>query len=453
MKIKLKAMIAIFAVMACAACAGIALIPANYASSAAAATGIHTYSEKGKVVTASASVEKQNGNKNLLTIKVTEKYTSLDWETVAEEQFSINNNAAGTYDVGKFNVYVDTKGNTQVRECAIVSTDQTSLSTIHQYDVNNYQMYSMEYLEDYKLDQFVEMGGASNDDELASFLQNVLLDGLPVEIKAPNMGCSTFTGELAGSGDRIFARNFDFSYAPSMVVKTNPDNGYASISTVNLAFVGYTNDNIDLNDEGTLLSTLVAPYIPLDGMNEMGLSMGVLQLSWLGTKQADPTKVNLPTTTMIRMVLDNAATVEEAIDLMSQYNMRDSLGANFHYQIADKSGNSVVVEYLNNEMKIVRQQEGANYHFATNFFLNPDAISLPVASLRPTYNCWRYYTMKSALEANGGVFADEQEAMDLLQAAHQSKSTWWSIVYNLETLTTMFVPARQYDLPAYTFSL
>jgi len=33
----------------------------------------------------------------------------------------INNNAAGTYQVGIYRVYVDTKGNTQIHECYIVS--------------------------------------------------------------------------------------------------------------------------------------------------------------------------------------------------------------------------------------------------------------------------------------------------------------------------------------------
>jgi len=34
--------------------------------------------------------------------------------------FTIANNSAGTYGVGGYKVYVDTKGNTQIRECYIV---------------------------------------------------------------------------------------------------------------------------------------------------------------------------------------------------------------------------------------------------------------------------------------------------------------------------------------------
>ena len=68
---------------------------------------------------ASAWVKKLNGNKNELTIAVTETYSDGSAETITET-FSINNNAAGSYRVGSYVVYVDTKGNDQIRQCYIV---------------------------------------------------------------------------------------------------------------------------------------------------------------------------------------------------------------------------------------------------------------------------------------------------------------------------------------------
>ena len=68
---------------------------------------------------ASASVEKLNGNKNNLTVTVAD--VLMNGEIVLYvEKISINNNAAGTYQVGPYKVYVDTKGNTQIRACYIV---------------------------------------------------------------------------------------------------------------------------------------------------------------------------------------------------------------------------------------------------------------------------------------------------------------------------------------------
>ena len=69
--------------------------------------------------TPSASVNKLNGNMNELTVKVTELYSDGSKE-VYTLTLMIKNNAADTYVVGPYKVYVDTKGNTQIRECRIV---------------------------------------------------------------------------------------------------------------------------------------------------------------------------------------------------------------------------------------------------------------------------------------------------------------------------------------------
>ncbi len=67
---------------------------------------------------AKASVEKLKGNQNSLTITVTETYYD-DSKKHIVETFMIKNNAAGTYQVGPYNVFVETKGNDQIRKCHI----------------------------------------------------------------------------------------------------------------------------------------------------------------------------------------------------------------------------------------------------------------------------------------------------------------------------------------------
>jgi len=70
-------------------------------------------------VAVSAAVLKSNGNKNELTVTITGHYGDLGF-VIVTETILINNNAAGVYEIGSFRVYVDTKGNTQVREVYIV---------------------------------------------------------------------------------------------------------------------------------------------------------------------------------------------------------------------------------------------------------------------------------------------------------------------------------------------
>ncbi len=71
-------------------------------------------------VTPLASVKKLKGNQNELTINITEHYSNGK-ENVITATLKINNNVAGTYSVGDYKVYVDTKGSTQIRSCYIVN--------------------------------------------------------------------------------------------------------------------------------------------------------------------------------------------------------------------------------------------------------------------------------------------------------------------------------------------
>jgi uncharacterized repeat protein (TIGR02543 family) len=68
-----------------------------------------------------ASVKVLSGNQNELTIVVTEKYSDNSVVTLMATVM-INNNASGTYSVGNYTVYVDTKGNDQIRVCHIVES-------------------------------------------------------------------------------------------------------------------------------------------------------------------------------------------------------------------------------------------------------------------------------------------------------------------------------------------
>jgi hypothetical protein len=66
-----------------------------------------------------AEVEKLAGNKNNLTITITEVYSN-DSVNIIAKTFSIDNNAENTYEIGGYTVYVNTKGNTQIRGIYIV---------------------------------------------------------------------------------------------------------------------------------------------------------------------------------------------------------------------------------------------------------------------------------------------------------------------------------------------
>lgn len=313
--------------------------------------------------------------------------------------------------------------------------------------LDEYPLYSMEYKGDYGFDEFLETG-ASNDSELVDFVVKRLLKGLPIEINIPSLGCSTFLAQNE-EGSAIFGRNFDLSYSPAMMVKTTPEDGYASLSMVNLGFMGYGEGKLP-DSFFSSITSLAAPYAPLDGMNEKGLMVGVLLIPTKETNQQSE-KVDITTTTAIRMMLDHCASVDEAVEMLKQYDMHSSANSCYHFHIADASGDSVVVEYINDEMKLV--EPTASYQAATNFLLTPGDYEFGKGQDR-------YETLMTTLEKNKGVL-NETSAMELLKAVSQEphktdngsmSSTQWSVVYDSKTLEAVVSMGMDYE-HTYRFSL
>ncbi len=268
-----------------------------------------------------------------------------------------------------------------------------TLGTIEKID--DYPLYTMDYAADYGLEEFLEQGGASNDAELIDFVVSRLLKGLPIQIELPDLACSTFNAETP-EGEALFGRNFDLEFSPGMMVRTTPKDGYASISMVNLAFIGYGEDKLP-EDFASSIVSLAAPFAPLDGVNEKGLAVGVLLIDTEATHQ-ETERVDITTTTAIRLMLDRCATVDEAVDLLSQYDMHASGNRCYHFQIADASGDSVVVEYIDNETRLVEPGE-EGYQAATNFLLTPGDYDFGGGQDR-------YETVMSALDAADGVMTE-----------------------------------------------
>ncbi len=266
-----------------------------------------------------------------------------------------------------------------------------------------------------------------------------------------SFGCTTFNATTP-SGDKLFARNYDYMDSPGMTVWTHPKDGYASVSTVSLYFFGYGGSFLP-EDLLTSLLTLLAPYIPVDGMNEKGLSIGVLELETPETFQQTEKK-DITTTAVIRHVLDHAATVDEAIAIFNEFDMHDFLGVGctYHYQIADASGDTAIIEYANGETTVLRPDESETL-VATNFWLS-DGVDDPEGVGHD-----RYETAKSMLRQNNYIVTEE-EAMNILDETHLENadlhgyicSTLWSIVFNNTDKT--FSVCAMYDFDnVYKFSV
>lgn len=302
-------------------------------------------------------------------------------------------------------------------------------------------VYHVDYKENYKLDELLASGGASTEDELVSYIIKVMLKGLPIKVdySVPELACSTFCAATP-EDEKIFCRNFDNLATDLIVVNTAPKDGYRSVSVVSLSFLGYNEEKTPAKLMNRL-EVLATPYFPLDGVNEKGLAVGVLQLMAERTNQ-DTEKPDVDTTLAIRMLLDKAATVSEALDLLDDYDMHASAGGCYHLHIADAEGNSAVVSWVENEM-VITEKEG-KFQCATNFYL----CDVPFEYTEHGRD--RFDKLNEVLGANDGI-RTEEEAKELLSAVsadgnNVAKSiTQWSSVYNLAKGTLSLYADRDYD--------
>ncbi len=238
---------------------------------------------------------------------------------------------------------------------------------------------------------------------------------------------------MGDAGERIFGRNFDWYLHPVMVLFTQPAGRYASVALVDLHYLGYGEALSPMEDPSALGD---APYLPFDGMNEYGLAVGMMAVPHAegGT---DPDKPTLEELEMIRVVLDSARDVPEALVLFDQYNL-DFGNVPVHFMIADAVGNSAVVEYLDG--KPVITQKELDWQVSTNFILSEEQ---PAGDESP---CWRYNLLYAELQKSQGM-ANEEQAMNLLAQVSQGgeTATRWSGVYNLSALTLDLALGRNFQ--------
>lgn len=337
-------------------------------------------------------------------------------------------------------------------------------------------VYQINFSGDYSFDEFLSQGGASNDAELISFVTRSITKGIiPMHIKTSSIACSAFTADTQ-SGDRVFGRNYDFSATNTAIVYTDPGEGrHASYSTIDLSFLGLDADK-DVETIGQKFLTLAAPYVPLDGINDAGVACGIF-MSYQGEGKGTPTdtqtdRPDITSTTLLRLILDYADSVEDAVALAQQYDLHDSASSCFHYMVADSTGRSAILEWVGTDADhdvdgAERQlnvlwndtdalSDSVDWQVVTNFIKTPGYYDGTTAEMK---GLDRYEHLAAALRETDGIVADKDAAMDLL--ASVGRRTWnnddsnsntvHSVVYDLTDKSVLWVGNEHYGEEAYTF--
>ncbi|MCQ2576104.1 MAG: carcinine hydrolase/isopenicillin-N N-acyltransferase family protein [Treponema sp.] len=347
-------------------------------------------------------------------------------------------------------------------------------------------VYVMKVSGGYYFDKFLKQGGVSNDSELLSFITSNITKGLiKMKIKETNIGCSAFTA-VTPDGKRLMGRNYDFSKTNTAVVITKKSkNRHASISTVDLQYLGMKVDQ-DVETLMQKITCLAAPYAPLDGINDAGVSCGIFMSYQGGPKtiatNQDTDKPDITSTTMLRAILDYADNVDEAVEIAQKYDLHDSANTSFHYMVADATGRSAILEWINEndandndgskrqlvvhyndkDNYIGEQEAASDFQWVTNFIIAPGYYDESPADDKKGYD--RYEKIYEDLVETNGTVADEAAAMKILDDVSRrdwpfrgdsNSITVHSAVFNLTDKTMLWVPNEHYDDPSaiYKFSL
>ncbi|GAA1390574.1 carcinine hydrolase/isopenicillin-N N-acyltransferase family protein [Catellatospora chokoriensis] len=257
----------------------------------------------------------------------------------------------------------------------------------------------------------------------------------PQPTAATPFGCSLFSA-FGDPGRPLFGRNFDWDPNPALVLRADPPDGYASISLVDLRYLGLTAADDPRGDR----RLLDAPLLPFDGLNERGLAVGMAADEG-ASATPDPAKPTVGSVRILRLVLDEAATVDEALAVFDRHNIDFTGGPPLHYLLADASGASALVEFSAGRQQVERRT--GPWQALTN-------VPLIGVGEQERRHDQRYRILTDSLGRSGGTVT-EVDAMGLLRAVSQS-NTRWSVTYELGTGELQLVTGRRWQT-VHTFRL
>ena len=192
-------------------------------------------------------------------------------------------------------------------------------------------------------------------------------------------GCSAFYTTGSEGGYRT-GRNYDLPHKDkngnttglNLVVRCNPEGRYSSVGVADIAMLSriglnYTEGSLDKRQLTDVLLSL-APYICVDGINEKGLCVSILALDLkegeTAVFQTAEGKESDIITGLLRRILDNCASVDEAVEMAQNVNLVNTFGSDFHLFVTDDLGKSAAFEWRYNTLVVTYTDMITNFYVA-----------------------------------------------------------------------------------------
>ncbi len=235
--------------------------------------------------------------------------------------------------------------------CVAGASEMNALTTFKQ--VSDHPYYTFDY-EGYDYTEMLNKELATND-EVVQYSKSRLFTK-PIASLLPGKAESENTVKESMA---FYAYTFIYTYmkgriynsydTPIAMVVSKPSSGYKSWNIVDMADVGIQSGQKVNQWYTNAFQTMAAAYCTSEGINQEGLSVSLI--SCPEAECEDTNKVNITPFMAVRLLLDRAATVENAVDVLDDYDVIFSEGT-YHFFVSEKTEKSAVIEYIDGKMEV-----------------------------------------------------------------------------------------------------
>jgi len=300
--------------------------------------------------------------------------------------------------------------------------------------------FVMDYYVNYHIDEIRHRGMDVNNIEdscMATLLPNFLVPimrplkqrHMPEKITTvggQGQRCST-VGLRSDDGTVYFGRNYDYGNDACLILRVHDRRGVASLAVIDLGFLKMNRPDLDKTSLFERIPLLFAPYYAMDGMNRYGVAVSIMAVDTAKPPES-PEKPDIINSTLIRLILDYARDVDEAIDLIRGFNVH-FVQLPQHIMVADSSGRFRVIEYIDGEICITPGKE--SWQVCTNH------IVWNKSETENDGTCGRYRIGSGKAEILGGEI-DDSDVHNVTRSMSHS-GTMWTSLYNLTALDACII--------------
>ncbi len=257
--------------------------------------------------------------------------------------------------------------------CVAGAGEMAALTTFKH--VSDHPYYTMTY-QNFEYSDMVNKE-LSNNDEVIKYYKQKFFKSLSDAIPGEDKNEYVTKGSVA-----FYSRTFIYSYmkgrvynsydAPILMVTAKPQNGYKSWNIIDMSDVGVQAEtNVD-QWYNNAFQTIAATYCTSEGINQEGLSVSLISCPVASCD--DTNLINITPFVAVRLMLDRATTVDNAIDVLKNYDIDFSSGT-YHFFVSEKEEKSAIIEYVNGSMEVEYMESGALHQVCSNKMESPKVPS------------------------------------------------------------------------------